>query len=166
MLKGVTYPRKRIGHQVDALRVFIGAAAVRRVIDSERLTAVQVDERVNLPTVYKPLRSMCELRQGISRVEGEGVACIQCAVAIVTFEVEAVLRQQAPRLRDLIEAMAPRVVCLRGEPVKVGKVESCLKRIVVACGNSSQLVDVAIGRILVEERPTLLLRIGLSRRAW
>ena len=74
------------------------------------------------------------------------VALVEVALAIVAFEVEAVLRKGSAVGCNVVKAMGPCVGSLRCEVVEVGGAQSCLERCIVRISNALDLVNVAVIR--------------------
>lgn len=95
--------------------------------------------------------------KGVGDVGGKSVAGVQGGVAVVAFEVRAVLRKDGAGHRDLVKRVAPGVVDLRGDAAKIGQSQSSLERVIIAGRDRAKLVDVAQGRVSGEKGTTSLL---------
>jgi hypothetical protein len=90
------------------------------------------------------------LRSGylVADESSEVVAGVVVRVAVVSFEVGAVLGERTAVLRDFVEVMSPGVDGLSREVVPVAHAELRLKRVVVGGSDAFDLVDVAVLGVL------------------
>lgn len=89
---------------------------------------------------------------------GEVVTRVEVRVAVVSFEVGAILRESAAISGDLVQIVRPSVGGLGAEMMSVRDSQAGLQRIVVGRADALNLVDVAVLRVLAKVGPGLLAR--------
>src|SRR6202140_4046935 len=146
-----------ITDQIGALNAFICTSIVSGSCDVKRLAGVKRQKAGELPTTKQGL----EVRrtwQVVIEKRGEVVARIEVAVAVVTLNVEAVLRYGAAISGHVVEGVRPSVSELRRETVPLTNFQNGLEGVVVGVSVALNLVDDAEVRELCEVRTAGLLR--------
>src|SRR5215472_2114044 len=132
--------------EVPAVHEFAGAADVgARVNGAPRLSAVDADDGVDLPTL-KELREGLDVGNLVSEREGEAVAHVEVAAGIFVLRSGAIHGQagtgaEIPVGADIVESMGVGVAHEETEPVIVTTGQSDLKGVVVGAIDVADLID-------------------------
>src|SRR5277367_404098 len=97
-------------------------------------------QTVQLPSICQRLPTL-STRDIVGKQGNKDVSAIEIARSVVAMEVKAVLRKSAAISRHLVEAMRPRIGCLRGQSVQIGNPQSGLQRVVIRSPDALDFVD-------------------------
>src|SRR5580693_9386953 len=92
------------------------------------------------------MRSRGQARQVVDHVSIESVSYVVVAVAIVAFDIRAVLRQGVAPLSTFIQAVAPGIGGLGAESMPTLDAQHRLERVVVGVAYACSFVDCSIIR--------------------
>src|ERR1700740_690430 len=105
-----------ISHHVGALDTFVRASSVTGRKDREWLAGAESQQRVCLPSGTEQLE-MAGTGDLVGEEPYEPVALVEVAVAVVAFEVVAVLRKLAAVSRYFVHVVAPCIAHGRAKTV-------------------------------------------------